>query len=183
MSGITQTCQLEHAFTVLWDFFTLKISSSFVYSVGYALNYLKRIHVFRLKRTQKPQLCLFAIMAYIYGETHGSVPKPRFVTPSQWSEWSWHLHWNFNNFISSFYSIVLLSLSALLKCADNMILIVFLVIKGPIKQKSYLSSNVFMLAIWRCCKYEVNLKFLIIESYDNFLLMVKLKSKVNTGIA
>ncbi|KAJ6776281.1 METHYLTHIORIBULOSE-1-PHOSPHATE DEHYDRATASE [Salix koriyanagi] len=29
-----------------------------------------------LKRTQKPQLCLFATMAYTYGETHGSVPKP-----------------------------------------------------------------------------------------------------------
>lgn len=167
---------------LFWENFSL-ISSSFVYSAGYALDDLECTHMFQIEAYPKQQLCLFATMAYIYGETHGSVPKPRFVTPSQWSEWSWHLHWNFNNFISSFYSIVLLSLSALLKCADNMILIVFLVIKGLIKQKSYLSSNVFMLAIWRCCKYEVNLKFLIIESYDNFLLMVKLKSKVNTGIA
>ncbi len=37
----------------------------------------------RLKPTQKQQLFLFVTMAYMYGETHGSTQKLRFVLPME----------------------------------------------------------------------------------------------------
>ena len=70
---------------LFWENFSL-ISSSFVYSAGYALDDLECTHMFQIEAYPKQQLCLFATMAYIYGETHGSVPKPRFVSVFEGSE-------------------------------------------------------------------------------------------------